>query len=161
MIIGGLDVGTTGCKIVLYNENADLLDTYYREDDAIHKDGTHEIDFGDVKNGVLALLKEATSSYKLDALGVTSFGETFAMLDDNDNILADFLFLEEVLNSLDAVLVCALDGNSVGARTGCYNNFICAQGINICYFCIKLNRNRISSDFSCIPCNKVTVLFLI
>lgn len=88
MIIGGLDVGTTGCKIVLYNEKADLLATYYREYDAMHKDGTHEIDFGDVKGGVLALLKEATSNYKLDALGVTSFGETFAMLDENDNILA-------------------------------------------------------------------------
>ncbi len=88
MIIGGLDVGTTGCKIVLYNEKAELIATYYREYDSLHKDGTHEIDFGEVKDGVLSLLKETVARYKLDALGVTSFGETFAMLDSEDNILA-------------------------------------------------------------------------
>ena len=88
MIIGGLDVGTTGCKIVLYNENAELLNTYYCEYDAVHRDGQHEIDFADVKDGVLSLLKKAAGEYKIDALGVTSFGETFAMLDEDDNILA-------------------------------------------------------------------------
>lgn len=87
MIIGGLDVGTTGCKIALYNEKATLVDTYYYEYKAVHQNGTHEIDFHDVKNGVLSLLKEAVSKYRIDALGVTSFGETFAMLDENDNIL--------------------------------------------------------------------------
>lgn len=87
MVIGGLDVGTTGCKIALYNENCKLLDTYYNEYFALHKNGQHEIDFNDVKNGVLSILKKAVGEYKIDALGVTSFGETFAMLDDEDNIL--------------------------------------------------------------------------
>lgn len=87
MIIGGLDVGTTGCKIALYNENCDLLNTYYKEYNATHKNGQHEIDFTDVKCGVLSLLSEAARDYKIDALGVTSFGETFAMLDEDDNIL--------------------------------------------------------------------------
>ena len=49
MIIGGLDVGTTGCKIVLYNEKSELLATYYNEYDAIHKNGQHEINFADIK----------------------------------------------------------------------------------------------------------------
>ncbi len=88
MVIGGLDIGTTGCKIALYDQNATLLNTYYNEYDAVHKDGQHEIDFADVKNGVLKLLKMAVKDYDLTALGVTSFGETFAMLDENDNILA-------------------------------------------------------------------------
>ena len=52
MIVGGLDVGTTGCKIVLYNEQAQLLATYYNEYKTVHKNGRHEIDFADVKNGV-------------------------------------------------------------------------------------------------------------
>ena len=42
----------------------------------------------DVKNGVLKLLKSVVKDCTLTALGVTSFGETFAMLDENDNILA-------------------------------------------------------------------------
>ena len=28
-IIGGLDIGTTGCKISLYDENSAILETYY------------------------------------------------------------------------------------------------------------------------------------
>ena len=88
MIIGGLDVGTTGCKIALYNENCELLDTYYNEYDAKHQNGHHEIDFTDVRSGVISILKKAAGEYRIDALGVTSFGETFAMLDENDRILA-------------------------------------------------------------------------
>ena len=87
MIIGGLDIGTTGCKIALYDNNKQLLETYYHEYNATHQDGCHEINFSDVKTGVFSVLKLALSNYKIDALGVTSFGETFAMLDENDNIL--------------------------------------------------------------------------
>lgn len=87
-IIGGIDVGTTGCKIALYDENFNLLDTYYKEYDAIHKKGQHEIDFNDIKAGIIDILKSALAKYKISSLGITSFGETFAMLDEDDNILA-------------------------------------------------------------------------
>lgn len=106
MIIGGLDVGTTGCKIALYNENCDLLNTYYNEYNAIHKNGQHEIDFADVKNGVLSILKEAVKDYKIDALGVTSFGETFAMLDENDNILAPSMLYTDPRGLAECEFLC-------------------------------------------------------
>ena len=88
MTVGGLDIGTSGCKIALYNENAELLDTYYTEYGVSRKNGRHEIDFCDVRSGVLSLLRQAAEKHRIDALGVTSFGETFALLDENDNILA-------------------------------------------------------------------------
>ena len=106
MIIGGLDVGTTGCKIALYNEKAKLLNTYYCEYDSIHKDGRHEIDFNDVKNGVLSLLKKAVKQYKIDALGVTSFGETFAMLDSYDNILAPSMLYTDPRGQAECKYLC-------------------------------------------------------
>ena len=106
MIIGGLDVGTTGCKIALYNERCELLDTYYNEYNAIHKDGRHEIDFNDVKCGVLSLLGKATKNYKIDALGVTSFGETFAMLDENDNILTPSMLYTDPRGSAECEYLC-------------------------------------------------------
>ena len=87
-IAGGLDVGTTGCKISLYNENAEHIHTYYMEYDIVRQSGRQEIDFDTIKNGVMKLLKNAASEYKITALGVTSFGETFAMLDEEDNIIA-------------------------------------------------------------------------
>ncbi len=106
MVIGGLDVGTTGCKIALYDEKAQLLATYYNEYDAIHKDGQHEIDFADVKSGILGLLKMAVREYKIDALGVTSFGETFAMLDENDNILAPSMLYTDPRGKEECNLLC-------------------------------------------------------
>lgn len=87
-IVAGLDVGTTGCKIALYDENAQLCATYYKEYDAVFEGGLFEIDFNEIKNGVKELVKKAVSEYEITVIGVTSFGETFAMLDKDDNILA-------------------------------------------------------------------------
>lgn len=88
MIIAGLDVGTTGAKIALYDENAVLINTYYNEYPSDRKNGKHEISFADIKKGVLGLLKKAASEHKITAMAVTSFGETCAMLDEKDEILA-------------------------------------------------------------------------
>lgn len=87
-IVGGLDVGTTGAKIALFDGEGRHLATYYREYEATHAHGRHEISFAEVREGILDLLSEAVKHYRLDAIGVTSFGETFAMLDENDEILA-------------------------------------------------------------------------
>lgn len=107
MVIGGLDVGTTGCKIALYNENCKLLGTYYNEYNATHKKGQHEIDFTDVKNGVLSILKKAVSEYKIDALGITSFGETFAMIDENDDILVPSMLYTDPRGKEECNCLCA------------------------------------------------------
>ena len=88
MIIAGLDVGTTGAKIALYDENAVLVNTYYNEYPSDHKNGNHEINFADIKNGVMGLLKKAAKEHKINAMAVTSFGETCALLGENDEILA-------------------------------------------------------------------------
>ena len=110
MIIGGLDVGTTGCKIALYDGEARLLATYYREYDAVHKDGCHEIDFSDIKSGVLSLLKQAANEHKIDALGITSFGETFAMLDENDSVLAPSMLYTDPRGEKECESICRAVG---------------------------------------------------
>ncbi|MBQ7950550.1 MAG: carbohydrate kinase [Clostridia bacterium] len=106
MILGGLDVGTTGCKIALYNDKAELLTTYYKEYDVVRKNGQHEIDFNDVKMGVMMLLKQAVKEYQIDALGVTSFGETFAMLDEEDNILAPSMLYTDPRGEEECKFIC-------------------------------------------------------
>lgn len=88
MFVAGLDVGTTGCKIAVYDSSGAEKQIYYREYDVTRREGCHEIDFCAVRKSVMELLKNAASSYRLSALGVTSFGESFVMLDENDNVLA-------------------------------------------------------------------------
>lgn len=112
MIIGGIDVGTTGCKLALYSENAGLLKTYYSEYDAVHKNGLHEIDFNNVRQGVLNLLKTAVAEYRIDTIGVTSFGETFAMLDENGICLAPSMLYTDPRGSEECEKLCELLGEN-------------------------------------------------
>ena len=110
MIVGGLDVGTTGCKIVLYDDKAELLCAYYEEYASVCKSGYHEIDFNVIKTSVLSLLKKAVSDYHVDALGVTSFGETFAMLDENDCVLAPSMLYTDPRGMDECRKLCELCG---------------------------------------------------
>lgn len=104
-IAGGLDVGTTGCKIALYDENANHIETYYCEYDATYEGGQYEIDFEKILSGVKELLKKATSKYEIATLGVTSFGESFVMLDDKDKALSPSLLYTDPRGSEESQIL--------------------------------------------------------
>ena len=88
MKLGGIDVGTTGCKLTVYNEKGEFLHKSYREYEVSRNSGEHEIDGETILKGVKSIIKETTSVVgNIDAMGITSFGETFVMLDKNDNVL--------------------------------------------------------------------------
>ena len=110
MIIGGLDVGTTGCKLSLYDENAALIHTDYREYPAVHAGGCHEIHMEDIRAGVLELLRQAAHAYRIEALGVTSFGETFVMLDEHDAVLAPSMLYTDPRGAEECAALCAAVG---------------------------------------------------
>lgn len=82
-MIGGLDVGTTGAKLVVYDEKGKLQDQVYCE--YPDKGGAHEVDAEMIWQTVRELLQKAGGA--LEAIGVTSFGETFAVLDEDDKVL--------------------------------------------------------------------------
>ena len=44
MYIGGLDIGTSGCKIAVYDENGKFVKCEYTEYDVSRSGGLHEID---------------------------------------------------------------------------------------------------------------------
>lgn len=87
MFVGGLDIGTTGAKLAIYNEKVKLFDTFYIGYDVKRVNGNDEICFKTIFEKVLSLLKQASENYLIDAIAVTTFGESFTMLDENDNIL--------------------------------------------------------------------------
>ena len=87
MYIGGLDIGTTGCKIVLFDECGRQVKTAYREYNIKRNRGFHEVDIDAVYSSVKEVLKE-TAEFDVGAVGVTSFGETFVILDECDLPLA-------------------------------------------------------------------------
>lgn len=88
MKIGGIDVGTTGCKLTVYNESGELLNKEYEAYEVSRNAGEHEIDGMLIWDGIKKLIKRTVEHIgNIDAIGITTFGETFVMLDVNDNIL--------------------------------------------------------------------------
>lgn len=87
MYIGGLDVGTTGCKLTIYNECGEFIQNFYREYEINRHLGKQEINAEDIFEAVCSMLREGAAQYEIEAVGVTTFGETFVMLDSEDKAL--------------------------------------------------------------------------
>ncbi len=82
MKIGGLDIGTTGCKLTVFDENGNCLGKAYRDYPVRRKTGGHEIDISTMMDSVYAVLTEMAAKVPdLEGIGVTSFGETFVLTD--------------------------------------------------------------------------------
>lgn len=87
MLLGGLDIGTTGCKLSLYDEKGAFQYNSYREYASKRGDDAQEIDADAVWAAVQEVILESAAYGKIDAIGVTSFGESFVLLDEEDNVL--------------------------------------------------------------------------
>ena len=82
MKIAGLDIGTTGCKMTVFDENGERLGKAYREYASRRDTGGHEIDMTVVTESVFDAIREMAHQYgDIAGIGITSFGETFVMTD--------------------------------------------------------------------------------
>ena len=87
--IAGLDLGTTGCKITVFDEEGHELKRSYRTYPVSRKTEGHEIDASALLDGVMAVISDAAAEHgDIAGIGVTSFGETFVMTDKNGVPLA-------------------------------------------------------------------------
>lgn len=88
MKIAGLDIGTTGCKCTVFDEQGKDLGKAYRDYPVRRAVGSHEIDVSAVMEGVYAVIRKMSEAYPdIGGLGVTSFGETFVLTDGEGNPL--------------------------------------------------------------------------
>lgn len=87
MYIGGLDIGTSGCKIVIYDEHGNFIKSEYKAYEVKRGGGLSEIDPEEILSSVKEIIKRLEIS-EISAIAITSFGETFAMLDKNDRLCA-------------------------------------------------------------------------
>lgn len=95
----GLDVGTTGSKATVIDAQGRVVAYAYREYAAILTgDGRAELDPNAVWAGVKAVLSAAAfeSFEPIEAIAIASFGESFVMLDANDNVLGSSMLYSDV-----------------------------------------------------------------
>lgn len=87
-MLGGIDIGTTGCKITVYENDGTYLYRAYRDYPVSRSTGEHEVDAAAIWKGVREVIADAAEKYQdLQAIGITSFGESCVLLDEKDEPL--------------------------------------------------------------------------
>ena len=76
MSIAGIDIGTTGCKIAVYDQSGARFHAY-REYPAARSRSEHEVDPRAIWQAVKELIAEAAQAVPdMAGVGVSSFGES-------------------------------------------------------------------------------------
>lgn len=117
MRIGGLDIGTTGCKLSVYDESGEFLCNAYREYDVSRRGGAHEVDASVILGAVKTVIADCGRQYAPDAIGVTSFGESFVLLDENDGVLLPSMLYTDPRGSVECERLCASLGEDFLIQT--------------------------------------------
>lgn len=93
MALGGLDIGTSGCKCTIMNTEGKLLSSCYQDYAVSRTASAHEVDARVIWEAVCTVIRGAIakSSETMTALSVTSFGESCALLDNEGRELGPIL----------------------------------------------------------------------
>jgi xylulokinase len=89
----GIDIGTTGCKSVVFDATGVQVSLAYREYDTISENpGWVELDTDEVINKCFEVIKESASvipAGSLKSIGISSQGEAFTMIDKSGKALCN------------------------------------------------------------------------
>ena len=115
--IAGLDVGTTGCKVTVFTDEGENLGREYRDYPVTRETQAQEIDARALAAGVRECLRAAKSRFgALDAIGVTSFGEAFVLLDDSGSPLRPILLCTDARGADECRAFCERFGADRAAQ---------------------------------------------
>ena len=108
MYIGGLDIGTTGCKLTVFDKTGKQLKKSYCDYPHLNKTGTHEVDALAILDGVYTVINEISKDYPdLAGIGITSFGETFVLTDENGTPLRNSMLYTDPRGEEQCKILCS------------------------------------------------------
>ncbi|MDF1569933.1 MAG: FGGY family carbohydrate kinase [Spirochaetaceae bacterium] len=129
MSLLGIDLGTIGCKALLFDNAGNRLAKSYREYSMVTgHGGIAELDSVSVMNDVRAVIREASASAggdAIEAISVSSMGEAFVPVTKNREILGNSIlgfdirgneYLGEIGNVISDKNLYAINGNPVGSN---------------------------------------------
>ena len=87
MALLGIDVGSSGCKAIVFSDTAQVLSEYYAEYPSV--ENPYEISGELIWDKVRTAILHCTElvSERIDAIGVSSFGESFVPIDKDGRVL--------------------------------------------------------------------------
>lgn len=114
----GLDIGTTGSKITIFEDTKSVKQLYISYD-SNHQKNQHTIDPKQILDSVFKLVSQGLKLYPIEAIGIASFGETFVLLDKNDEPLYNALLYTDARGDIEAKKIEETIGqNRLGEITG-------------------------------------------
>lgn len=124
MKIAGIDIGTTACKVSLYEDTGKLLAECEREYPSLCRKSATEIDMEGIFQSVCSVLEGVSRQADgLAAIGVTSFGETFVLLDESDApLMLSMLYTDPRGTEQSDRLAAEMGDMRVASITGAYPN---------------------------------------
>ncbi|MDD2534357.1 MAG: FGGY family carbohydrate kinase [Eubacteriales bacterium] len=106
MCLLGLDIGTSGCKATIIDENGRVLSEAYREYALIsERPGWQVLDPEQIWNAVVQVMSEAIQAKfcsRIRAIGVSSFGEATVAIDRNGRVLCNSMIYIDSRGALEA-----------------------------------------------------------
>ena len=96
----GIDIGTSGCKAVVFDEDGHQQSLSYREYDIISKQtGWAELDTDEVIRKCFEVIKESSSGLpggSVNGIGISSQGEAFTLVDKDGRALCNALVSSDI-----------------------------------------------------------------
>ena len=96
----GIDIGTSGCKAVIFDDNGKQVAIAYREYDIISKNpGWAELDTDEVTEKCFEVIGQSAASVRdgsVKGVGISSQGEAFTLIDKNGNALCNALVSSDI-----------------------------------------------------------------
>lgn len=84
-MLGGIDIGTTRCKMTVYEDSGMCLYCAYCDYPVSRSIKEHEVNAECIWSSVKEVIAKAASKYpEISAIGITSFGESCVLLDAQD-----------------------------------------------------------------------------
>lgn len=120
MKIAGLDIGTTGCKLTVFESSGAFLDKAYRDYPVKRGGSVHEVQVETILTAVMSVMREIAAKHPdIAGIGVTSFGETFVLTDEAGNPLHAALLYTDPRGSEECrELTEKLGGRNIASITG-------------------------------------------
>ncbi|MDD5884855.1 MAG: FGGY family carbohydrate kinase [Erysipelotrichaceae bacterium] len=120
MTLAGLDIGTTGAKIVYFSPDGRNLGKDYLPYPSLRNDSKQELDPKVLRDTLFALFYKAALAHPdLTAIGITSFGESFVCLGEHDEPLFPILLYTDKRGKAEKDwLVSRLGEDKIIAKTG-------------------------------------------
>lgn len=118
--LAGLDIGTTGLKITVYDTSGRYLGGTYRDYPVTRTQAQHEVDPETIFQAACDAISEMHKRYPdIIGIGVASFGETFVLLDVNDRALRPAMLYTDPRGETECnELICKLSVESITDITG-------------------------------------------